>query len=123
MATRDRSAAGADPALHRRIMRHRRAFLAYERYAPLGDPIDPRFSAAMLPRLDRWQRREARRRRDLLAHPVRSLADMRAKAGYLLAYPDSDFLIDGPGELALFLRAMAAGKKPAPISRPGNQYE
>lgn len=110
MATRDRSAAEADPALRRRIMRHRRAFLAYERYAPMGDSLDPRFSPAMMPRLDRWQRREARRRRDLLAHPVHSLADMRAKAAYLLAYPRSDFLIDGPGELALFLRAMAAGK-------------
>lgn len=123
MATRDRSATGTDPALRRQILRHRQAFLAYERYVPLGDSLDPRFSPTMLPRLDRWQRREARRRRDLLAHPVRSLADMKAKAGYLLAYPDSDFLIDGPCELALFLRAMAASKKPAPISRTGSRYE
>jgi hypothetical protein len=111
MAARNRGTIGADPALRRRIMRHRRAFLTYERYAPLADPIDPRFSAAMVSRLDRWQRREARRRRDLLAHPIRSLADIRAKTAYLLTYPESDFLIDGAQELALFLRVIASSPR------------
>lgn len=99
------------PAISRRIARHRRAFLAYDRLIPLGDPADARFLPAALPQLDRAQAMEARRRRDLLAHPIASLADIRAKAHYLLAYPQSGFLVDGPGELAVFLRAIEGGSR------------
>lgn len=94
------------PSLCRRIRRHRRAFLAYDHLGPFGDPVDARFSPAWLSDLDRWQAREYRRRLELLAHPVLTLADVSAKAGYLLAYPGSDYLISGADELALFLRAL-----------------
>lgn len=93
-------------ALGRQIRHHRRAYLAYERVAPLADPLDRRYSAKNVAALDLWQGREARRRLNLLAHPVRSLADMRAKAEYLLAYSDSDFLISGEADVAIFLKAM-----------------
>jgi hypothetical protein len=94
------------PGLCKRIRRHRRAFLAYDRFGPFGDPADARFSPARLGDLDRWQKRENRYRLDLLAHPVRTLADVRTKAGYLLTYPGSDYLISGPDELLMFLRSL-----------------
>lgn len=93
-------------SLCRRIRRHRRAFLAYDRLVPLGDPVDPRFSSEKLDALERWQDQEYRRRLELLGHPVRSLADMREKAAYLLTYPRGDYLISGPGDLVVFLRSL-----------------
>lgn len=105
-APRTSSANRPSSALSRRIRRHRRAFLAYDRLGPLGDPVDPRFSAARLHDVERWQRRENHRRLELLDHPVRSLPDMREKVAYLLTYPGSDYLISGEQEVARFLRSM-----------------
>ena len=97
------------PAISHRIARHRRAFLAHDRFIPFGDPVDARFLPAALPQLARAQVVEARRRRDLLAYLIASLADIRAKPRYLLAYPQSGVLIDGPEELAVFLSAIEGG--------------
>ena len=93
-------------ALSRRIRRHRRAFLAYDRLVPLGDPMDPRFVPSQSFELERWQRRENRRRLELLDHPVRTLADVSAKAFYLLSYPGSDHLVSGEEEVARLLRSL-----------------
>ena len=49
---------GPSRMLCRKIRRHRRAFLAYDRLAPLGDPVDPRFCPRRIDDLDRWQARE-----------------------------------------------------------------
>lgn len=103
--------ATASAALRRRIRRHRQAFLAYDRLVPLGDDLDVRFSPDSLIELDRWQSLEARRRRDLLAHPVRSMADMVVKATYLLTYPGSDFLLSGPDDWAVLLNSMGPNAK------------
>lgn len=93
-------------ALCRRIRKHQRAFLTYERLVPFGDPFDRRFFAERREELDLWQDREARRREKLLAHPVRSLTDIRTKVEYLPTYPGSDFLISGEQDVAVFLRSM-----------------
>lgn len=93
-------------SLCRRIRRHRRAFLTYDRLAPIGDRLDQRFAASGMGELDFWQVREAERRHSLLAHPVRSFADVRAKARYLLGYSGNDFLISGEQDVALFLGSM-----------------
>lgn len=93
-------------ALRQRIRRHRQAFLSYDRLVPLGDPLDHRYSPDAAAELDRWQSLEARRRRDLLALPVRSLSDMLMKAGYLLSYPGSDFLLSEAEDIAVFLNSM-----------------
>jgi hypothetical protein len=91
---------------------HRFAYRTYDRLVPRADPHDPRFDAESAGRLARSQRREARYRHALLSQPILSLADMQAKAGYLLGYAGDDFLISDRDELALLLRAMARSIRP-----------
>ncbi|WP_156351904.1 hypothetical protein [Devosia sp. Leaf64] len=94
------------PALQRKIRRHRRAFQHYGQLIPLGDPIDLRFSPDHAGMLDRVQRQEYRARMAFLAHRVGSLADVTAKAGYLLGHAKSEYQISGPEELGVFLRSL-----------------
>lgn len=97
---------GVNPALERRIRRHRRAFHRYGQLIPLGDPVDRRFSAADVMTLDRAQRQEYGARMAFLAHRVGSLADVVAKARYLLGHADSEYQISDPEELGVFLRSL-----------------
>lgn len=94
------------PALKRRIRRHRRAFHRYGQLIPLGDPVDRRFSPGDVITLDRAQQQECRARMAFLAHRVGSLADVVAKARYLLGHADSEYQISGPEELGVFLRSL-----------------
>jgi hypothetical protein len=87
---------------------HRAAYRAYDRILPRADPQDDRFDPGAVASIGLRQRREARRRLDLLAHPVGSLADMRAKADYILSHAGDRYLIGEIEELAVFLRAMCS---------------
>lgn len=97
---------GVSPALKRRIRRHRRAFRRYGQLIPLGDPVDRRFSPGDVMTLDRAQQQEYRARMAFLAHRVGSLADVAAKARYLLGHTESEYQISGPEELGVFLRSL-----------------
>ena len=97
---------GVSPALQRKIRLHRRAFQRYGHLIPLGDPADRRFSPESVDTLDRVQEREYRARMAFLSHRVGSLADVTAKARYLMRHADSDYQISGPEDLGLFLRSL-----------------
>ena len=94
------------PALQRKIRRHRRAFQRYGQLIPLGDPVDRRFSPDHVSTLDRVQQQEFRARMAFLSHRVGSLADVKAKAHYLLRHADSDYQISDTEDLGLFLRSL-----------------
>ncbi|WP_404404485.1 hypothetical protein [Pelagibacterium halotolerans] len=107
------------PGLLARIARHRTAWRGYDHLVPRADPLDRRFLPGAAADLGRWQRLESEYRLSLIAHPVRSFDEARMKARYMLTYPGSDYLISGPEELALFLRAMEMPGGPASRHRPG----
>lgn len=100
------------PALAQAIARHRIAYRAYDRLVPRADPYDPRFIPATARRIDKYQRREADYRKQLLSHPIASLADGGAKARYLLDYGGNSYLIGDEEEIVLFLNSLIPSASP-----------